>query len=214
MNKVFFISILIISVFSLSTSTATNSFTLSSSKLKQLEQKYGSQARGRAELWDSMMQSSKNEKILNKLKNVNDFFNKITYKTDIRHWKKKDYWATPFEFLGTGAGDCEDFAIAKYFSLRELGVPDEKLRITYVIYTRTGSKYEQAHMVLTYYHKPGANPIVLDNINKKLKLAKDRVDLKPVYSFNATGLWQAKTKGSVRVGSNNLKSWKDLMSRF
>ena len=69
-------------------------------------------------------------------------------------------------------------------------------------------------MVLTYYHKPGATPIVLDNINKKLKLATKRKDLKPVYSFNAGGLWQAKNKGSVRVGTNNLRSWKDLMSRI
>ena len=69
-------------------------------------------------------------------------------------------------------------------------------------------------MVLTYYHKSGAEPVVLDNINKTLQLASKRTDLKPVYSFNASGLWQAKTKGETKVGSNNLKSWKDLMSRF
>jgi len=71
-------------------------------------------------------------------------------------------------------------------------------------------------MVLTYYHKPGATPIVLDNINKKLKLASKRTDLRPIYSFNAGGLWQAKNKGktSLRVGSNNLKNWKSLMSRI
>ena len=63
-------------------------------------------------------------------------------------------------------------------------------------------------------YKPGATPIVLDNINKKLQLATKRTDLKPVYSFNADGLWQAKNKGSVKVGRNNLRSWKDLMSRF
>lgn len=213
MSKVLLKSLLIIFLIAIGI-VASSNFTLTPAKLSKIEKKYGSTAKTRVEYWDSMMESSKNQKILNKLKNVNDFFNKIKYKSDLAHWKKKDYWATPFEFMGTGAGDCEDYAIAKYFSLRELGVPDEKLRITYVTYRRSNSKYEQAHMVLTYYHTPGATPVVLDNINKTLKLATKRPDLKPVYSFNATGLWQAKNRGSVRVGSNNLRSWKDLMNRF
>ena len=213
MKKILLISFLIISLVAIST-TANKTFFISNSKLNSISVKYGTKAKSRVELWDNMLQASKNEKILNKLKNVNDFFNKMKYKTDQRHWKKNDYWATPYEFMGTAAGDCEDYAIAKYFSLRKIGVPDSKLRITYVKYIKTRSKFEQAHMVLTYYHKPGATPIVLDNINKKLKLATKRKDLKPVYSFNAGGLWQAKNKGSVRVGTNNLRSWKDLMSRI
>lgn len=194
-------------------SIASSTQFISNSKLNQVKTKYGNKAFKRVELWDKMLQKNQNEKILYKLKNVNDFFNKIPYKTDPVHWKKKDYWATPFEFMGTGAGDCEDFAIAKYFSLKKLGVPEEKLRITYVIYQKRNSKYDQAHMVLTYYHKPEATPIVLDNINKKLKLASKRKDLKPIYSFNASGLWQAKNKGSVKI-KNNLKAWKSLMSRI
>ena len=161
-----------------------------------------------------MIQTSRNEPLLNQIKNVNDFFNELTYKTDLMHWKKKDYWATPFEFIGTGAGDCEDYAIAKYFSLIKLGISEDKLRITYVIYQKANSRFEQAHMVLTYYHKTGAEPVILDNIDTRLQLASKRSDLKPVYSFNASGLWQAKTKGETRVGNNNLKSWQDLMTRF
>ncbi len=187
---------------------------ISQSQLNKISSKYGRKALKRVQVWDSMLQSAQNEKILTKLKKVNDFFNHIRYKTDISHWRRKDYWATPFEFMGTGAGDCEDYAIAKYFSLRKLGIPEDKLRITYVIYRRRGTRYDQAHMVLTYYHKPNSTPIVLDNINKKLKLATKRKDLKPIYSFNASGLWQAKNKGSIRVGRNNLKAWKSLMSRI
>jgi predicted transglutaminase-like cysteine proteinase len=194
--------------------TASKNFNISPAQLTQIEKKYGKNAKQRVEQWDSVIEASKNESTLNKLKNVNDFFNKIPYKTDSAHWGKKDYWATPIEFMGTGAGDCEDYAIAKYFSLIKLGIPEDKLRITYVTYRKLNSKYEEAHMVLTYYHKVGAEPIVLDNINKSLQPASKRPDLKPVYSFNASGLWQAKTKGESRVGSNNLKSWKDLMSRF
>ena len=213
MQKIFIISFVLISFFSLF-STASKTFNIDESQLKSIENKYGTQARTRVEEWDAMLESSKDETILNKIKNVNDFFNKITYKTDLSVWGEKDYWATPFEFMGSGAGDCEDYAIAKYFSLVKLGISDEKLRITYVSYKKANSKFEQAHMVLTYYHKTGVEPIVLDNINKTLQVASKRPDLKPVYSFNASGLWQAKTKGEARVGNNELKSWKDLMSRF
>lgn len=202
-------------IFFISTSNiASGLYNISNEQISAITKKYGKRAQNRVLLWDKMIESSKDKKILQKLKNVNEFFNKIRYSTDEKHWRKKDYWATPFEFMGTGAGDCEDYAIAKYFSLRKLGVPDEKLRITYVTYQKKRTKYEQAHMVLTYYHKVGSTPIVLDNINKKLQLASKRDDLKPVYSFNANGLWQAKNKGSVKIGKNNLKSWKSLMSRI
>ena len=213
MKKILLISFTIIS-FSSIFLIASKNFNITDSQLNSIERKYGSSAKTRVEAWDSMIESSKNESLLNKIKNVNDFFNQITYKTDAAHWKQKDYWATPFEFMGTGAGDCEDYAIAKYFSLIKLGIPDDKLRITYVIYKKANSRFEQAHMVLTYYHKTGAEPVILDNINRRLELASKRDDLKPVYSFNASGLWQAKTKGEARVGNNELKSWKDLMSRF
>ena len=213
MQKILIISFVLISFFSLF-STASKTFNIQEPQLKSIENKYGIQARTRVEEWDVMIESSKDENTLNKIKNVNDFFNKILYKTDLSTWGVKDYWATPFEFMGISAGDCEDYAIAKYFSLIKLGIPDEKLRITYVSYKKVNSKFEQAHMVLTYYHKVGVEPVVLDNINKTLQVASKRPDLVPVYSFNASGLWQAKTKGEARVGNNELKSWKDLISRF
>lgn len=195
---------------------AQNLFNISSEALEKVSKKYGQKAVTRVQLWDKVIEKAKDEDILHQLKYVNDFFNKIKYRRDSDHWKKNDYWASPFEFLGTGAGDCEDYAIAKYFTLRQLGVPDEKLRITYVKLKQRGTKYEQAHMVLTYYHKPTSTPIVLDNVNKRLKLATKRPDLRPVYSFNASGLWQAKNKGrtSVKVGKNNLKNWKAMMGRI
>ncbi len=213
MQKILFISFVLISFSSLF-STASKTCNIDQSQLNAIESKFGTQGKNRVEEWDSMMETSKDESILNKIKNVNDFFNQITYMSDSIHWKKQDYWATPFEFMGSGAGDCEDYAIAKYFSLIKLGIPDEKLRITYVTYKKSNTAFEEAHMVLTYYHKVGMEPIVLDNIDKTLQVASKRTDLKPVYSFNTSGLWQAQTKGEARVGDNNLKSWKDLMERF
>ena len=213
MKKWFIVKISLFFILSIY-SNAQKNFHVTSSLLSQVESRYGSAARQKLEAWDSMIESAKNQSILNQLQMVNDFFNKIPYKTDMAHWGKKDYWATPIEFMGTNGGDCEDYAIAKYFSLIKLGVPDSKLRITYVSYSKANSNYDQAHMVLSYYHKTGAEPVILDNINKTLQPASKRTDLKPVYSFNASGLWQSQTKGETRAGDNNLKSWKDLMSRF
>ncbi|RXJ60545.1 transglutaminase-like cysteine peptidase [Candidatus Marinarcus aquaticus] len=207
---------LLLTVAFLTITIATVPKNISQSTFEKYKSKYDAQAVQRLLLWDNMIEEAKTKNILHQLKDVNDFFNKIRYSLDSKHWGQNDYWATPFEFMGTGAGDCEDYAIAKYFTLRKLGVPDEKLRITYVKLSQARTQYEQAHMVLTYYHKPNSIPIVLDNVDKRLQVASKRPDLKPVYSFNAEGLWKAQTKGKgdERVGSNNLKSWKDLMSRI
>ena len=131
---------------------------------------------------------------------------------DLSHWGKEDYWATPIEFLGSRGGDCEDFTIAKYFSLRELGIADEKLRLVYV----KALTLDQHHMVLAYYHKPTSVPVLLDNLDKELKPATKRKDLLPIYSFNAKNLWLSKEKGrGVLVGgSSRLSLWTDLNSRL
>lgn len=215
MKKVLFISFFITSL-TLTVTIAKNYFNISQKQINTITTKYGEKAMKRAQIWDKVIQNAKNKDILHKLKDVNDFWNKIKYRRDKTQWGKKDYWAAPLEFLGVGAGDCEDYAIAKYYSLRKLGVPENKLRITYVKLMRKRTKFEEAHMVLTYYHKPGATPIVLDNVNRKLKLASKRKDLRPIYSFNAGGLWQAKNKGktSIKVGKNNLRNWKSMLSRI
>jgi len=143
---------------------------------------------------------------------VNNFFNQLRFTSDIKLWGKNDYWATPIEAMGKGAGDCEDYSIAKYFTLRELGVPDSKMRIMYV----KALKLNQAHMVLTYYSKPGAVPLVLDNLNKRILPASRRTDLAPVYSFNGDGLWLAKSRDrGLRVGtSKRINLWQDLKARM
>lgn len=189
---------------------------ISQENLTKITKKYGKKAGKRVMLWDKMLEDAKGKKTVKQLKAVNDFFNKFKYLVDIKVWKKKDYWASPFEFMGVGAGDCEDFAIAKYFALRALGVPDKKLKITYVKLLHKAKNYEEAHMVLNYYHKPTSTPIVLDNAVKSLKLATKRKDLKPIYSFNASGLWAAqnKTKTLKSQGKNKLKKWQSMMSRI
>ena len=149
-----------------------------------------------------------------KLELVNDFMNRTPFKTDQEHWGKEDYWAMPIEFLLTNGGDCEDFAIAKYFTLRALGVPEEKLQITYV---KEVNLFNEAHMVLAYFPSPDAEPLILDNVNKSIQPASIRTDLAPVYSFNGSGLWLAKAqsgRGEAEGSSNRIVYWKELQARM
>ncbi|WP_394244971.1 transglutaminase-like cysteine peptidase [Vibrio astriarenae] len=171
---------------------------------------YGPRAGKRVETWRSLMAELKQEPEQVQLSEINHFFNQMNFVDDIRLWGKKDYWATPLEFLGSNGGDCEDFTIAKYFSLLELGVPDKKLRLIYV----KAIELDQFHMVLAYYSKPSAEPLILDNLDPTIRRASKRTDLLPVYSFNGKNLWLVKARQSQLAGdASRLKLWNDLRAR-
>ncbi|MCG7497921.1 transglutaminase-like cysteine peptidase [Vibrio sp. Of7-15] len=179
--------------------------------ISKVSQFYGDRAGKRVTAWRELIEDSKNLPESKKLEAINDFFNQLYFVNDIDLWGKTDYWATPLEFLGSNAGDCEDFSIAKYFSLRELGVDDKKLRLVYV----KAIELNQFHMVVAYYKTPSSEPILLDNINGTIKPASQRTDLLPIYSFNGSQLWLMKEKGSGTLAgkSSRLKLWNDLRSR-
>ena len=89
--------------------------------------KYGKFGKNRFDLMNNHLDSLKTKSEKEKLIAVNDFFNNVRYAKDITLYKRKDYWATPWEFLGHDMGDCEDYVIAKYFALRYLGIDSKKL---------------------------------------------------------------------------------------
>ena len=135
---------------------------------------------------------------------VNRFFNQLEYRPDIKTWNKKDYWASRLEFLGKGQGDCEDYAVAKFLTMVQLGVPEEKLFLTYV---KAVGYPDAAHLVVTYYKEPGTVPLVLDNYIKKILPATQRTDLVPVYSFTAKDLYIQKQYGlGKRINRKLLKT--------
>jgi len=184
---------------------------ISDKLLHYIQQKYGTSAEKRVVKWQDIMRNNKNDSDWGKLNMVNNFFNKIPYETDLDHWKKYDYWATPIEMIATNGGDCEDYAIGKYFTLRELGIPIEKLRISYVIELTVN----QPHMVLAYYETPDSDPLILDNIKGRITPASGREDLQPVYSFNGDGLWTAQERGNeLKQDVGNVFSWQDLNERM
>lgn len=181
---------------------------------RRAETLYGPLGEGkqRIDAWQHLLATQKQTPELEQLNVVNLFFNKqMRYVEDIDLWHVEDYWATPIEALWKGAGDCEDYAIAKYFSLRHLGVSSDKLRITYV----KALRQNRAHMVLTYYSSPDAMPLVLDSLMDAIQPASQRTDLLPVYSFNAEGLWLPGAKGNKKIGdTKRLSRWQDVLKKM
>ena len=181
-----------------------------------LTQRFGAPAAAAFTDWQKLLQQGVEQPEPAKLKLVNDFFNRrIRFQEDLTVWAKSDYWATPMETLGRGAGDCEDFAIVKYFTLLLLGIPDEKLRLIYV-QARIGgvnSSVTQAHMVLAFYPVPDAEPMILDNLINDLRPASRRPDLLPVFSFNSQGLWQGASGARGAGGPGTLSRWQELLNR-
>lgn len=188
---------------------------LSEQQLAKAETKWGQPARKRLTDWVNLIASSKQKSEQEKLTAANDIFNQLLFVSDMDHWGVEDYWATPFEMLGSGGGDCEDYAIGKYFTLLAMGVSIDKLKITYVKANGFGLQ-NAAHMVLTYYATPGAMPLVLDNLNPEIKPADKRPELTPVYSFNGDGLWLAKERGLGKSvsGGNKIAKWSDMLTRM
>ncbi len=143
------------------------------------------------------------------LRKTNEFFNQVPYYNDSVHWGREDYWATPVETLSSFGADCEDYSIAKYLSLKELGIPIERLRITYVRAKDIG----ESHMVLAYYPRPDADPLILDNLIGEVKPASQRPDLEPVYSFNDDDLW-LQSGVTRKGGASQVRLWRDLLERL
>jgi predicted transglutaminase-like cysteine proteinase len=133
-------------------------------------------------LWKKIIAQVKDEDLKTKLKSVNSIMNAHPYILDQVNWGKPDYWATPFEFLRKN-GDCEDYAIAKFYALRDSGVPTDQMRIVALHDLNLGL----GHAILIVY--VDGTPMVLDNQIRTVVPASSIKHYKPVYSVNDTGWW-------------------------
>ena len=183
--------------------------------LQAFERRWGSQAPPRLKVWQRLVRDNKAARETSarpdsvSLSQTNGFFNQVPYRVDRQNWGVEDYWATPSEMLGSFGADCEDYSIAKYLSLKEIGVPIQRLRITYVRAVRL----DESHMVLAYYPTDDADPLILDNLTGDIRPASQRTDLEPVYSFNDDDLWTA--NGLARAGgASNVRLWRDLLAKL
>lgn len=186
--------------------------------LAGIGQRFGPAAVASFHDWRRLLDEAPALSVPDKLRRVNEFFNRrIRFGEDQQIWGQSDYWATPLETIGKGQGDCEDFTIAKYYTLLNVGVPTENLRLVYVKARIGGpsSTIQQAHMVLAWYATPDAEPLVLDNLITDIRPASRRPDLQPVFSFNSQGIWQGAGGGapSAAAGPGRLSRWQDLLQR-
>ena len=176
--------------------------------LERISKKYKMFATKRFVYNQKILDENKNGTDLEKLEAVNKFYNGVRYMSDKKVYGKKDYWATPWQFLGKDRGDCEDYVISKYFALIYLGVDSKKLFFTYV----RSSRFKAAHMVLTYFETPRSEPLILDNNNHKIFPASKRKDLTPIYNFNGESLYRASKRGSGKKvkSKKSHKKWDEL----
>lgn len=168
--------------------------------------------------WRRAIDDSRSLGTQDKLRRINEFFNrKIQFVDDIQAWGQTDYWATPVETLARNKGDCEDFTIAKYFTLLEAGMPNEQMRLIYVKARIGGpaSNVTQAHMVLAYYPEPDAEPLILDNLITDIRPASRRPDLQPIFSFNSQAIWANPAASGVpgAASAGRLTRWQELLNR-
>ncbi|MCK4974377.1 MAG: transglutaminase-like cysteine peptidase [Sulfurimonas sp.] len=177
--------LVLLSLFFITTALANEPY-VDKPLLDRISEKYKVFAKKRFFYLQKTLDSVKDKSDLEKLEAVNNFFNDVRYSSDKKVYNKSDYWATPWEFLGKDRGDCEDYAISKYFALKYLGVEPKKLFFTYA----RSSKFKAAHMVLTYFETPKSEPLILDNNNRKIFPASKRKDLTPIYNFNGDVLNQ------------------------
>ena len=164
----------------------------------------------RFQQWSALIHRAPQLNDTEKLAAVNNFFNQMTWVEDLALWGEDDYWATPIESLLSNAGDCEDFSIAKYFTLLKMGIADEKLRISYVLLR----KENQAHMVLSYYPDAQDDPLILDNLNSRIMKSSERDDLQPVYHINSMGIWHQSRPNEILGSARNVKKWRKMVMRL
>ena len=186
---------------------------------KQLSARFGAERVPLLNDWLAMIAAARSLKEEARLERVNTFINRrIAFDDDISVWEKSDYWATPLETIGQGAGDCEDFAIIKYVSLRMAGVPGNKLRLIYAKARVQGvdGPVSLAHMVLAYYATPDATPLILDNLNKTILPATQRKDLQPIFSFNSDAIFAGVSgrNPATEGGIGRLSRWEEVWRRI
>ncbi len=166
----------------------------------------------RLKKYENMKTEIKDYELIRKLSHVNSFMNKIFPAHDISTKASIDYWATPKEFLIQGHGDCEDYAITKYFTLLEIGIPKEKLYFAVVDVKGERS----SHMVLFYLENKKSTPLVLDNLSSKVIPLTQREKLIPRFAFNEIDSYKftnQKFTEKVKINWGEENKWGKLLNR-
>ncbi len=136
--------------------------------------------------WDTMLEKLQGKDRMTQIDTINRYMNQSRYIIDPVNWGVPDYWETPGQFF-IREGDCEDYAITKYMSLKRLGLDPKKMRIVVL----QDLNLNIAHAVLIIQIN-GKN-LVLDNQIEKVVEAKTIRHYKPFYSINEEAWWLHRT---------------------
>ena len=153
----------------------------------------------KVEKWKKFLATIKDSPLEDQLRAVNDYANAFPYVTDKENWGGGNYWETPYQFLEV-SGNCKDYAIFKYYSLRMLGVPSSKLRLIVLDDLMSGGI---THAVLGVYDDKG-ELLILDNIITKVARARDISFYRPIYAVNERSSWLYKHWRDSKPGFNTL----------
>lgn len=132
--------------------------------------------------WKAFVADLKDRDSRSQIEAVHRYMNLSPYVTDPRNWGKRDYWETPGEFFRKD-GDCEDYAIAKYLTLRALGLDVSRMRVVVV----QDLNLKVAHAVLVVYE--GDRALILDNQIPQVVDATSVYHYRPIYSINENAWW-------------------------
>jgi predicted transglutaminase-like cysteine proteinase len=133
--------------------------------------------------WQATIVGLRGKDLMTQLRETNLRMNEKRYIVDAVNWAMSDYWATPFEFLRKGGGDCEDYAIAKYMVLRNIGIAADDMRVVVL----KDVNLQAGHAVLAVYVK--GTPYILDNRSSDVVPASSIHRYQPIYSINEHGWW-------------------------
>jgi hypothetical protein len=118
-------------------------------------------------------------------------------------------WQTPAELVTRGVGDCKDFALAKFWLLRALGTPRERVRLGYGEWR---SPHERRLHLVVLLWVDGGSPLVLDNLVPGIHRLADRQDLALRFSFDDEAFYE--TTGPQRIADQPLRGWAALRARL
>lgn len=166
-------------------SEAVELFVIPEPMLQQVQAQYGKDAETRLRDWQRLVNLGRSKQELEKLEMTNNFINQVKFVSNPGYQNEVDFRIAPMEFLMQGSGDSEDFAIAKYITLRKMGIASKKLRLTY---TETPAEHGP-QMILTYYYSPGSEPLIMDHLKKPISSASIRSDISPLYSYQPKDIW-------------------------
>jgi len=144
------------------------------------------------------------------IEKVNNYINAIVPKYDAYNYRKEEYWATPFEFLSNAGGDCEDYVIAKKYTLGLMGIPSEDMTFSVVKEKYSGGY----HMVLSLHVDKNNSFLILDNLSIKILTWEKRIDLEPIFLFNRYGFYRFDEKRHIKeIEQINIPAYKKMRER-